>query len=190
MDINTSRSSTTPNSSINYLRNWFRDNVGRNGGFKNTSPSDTRVDFSDFSETAIYGFYVRGWSETASTYKNTNNGGVTFWHYAGDGNRSSFQFKVGGRDWTTPNSDNNTGTAFHGLNSGEYWSLIKHRDLPQIGFTIKIGYAAESTTLTYSYVRESDGVTVSSVRDIRVAQGENAHLFIIDKDTKFKKLVS
>lgn len=171
------------NSSINNLRNWFRNNIGSRGNFKNSLASGERVDFSDFSGTGIYGFWVDAWSETTSTYQNTNDGGVTLWAYGGDGNVNNFKFWLETRGWVIPNGANNTGTntSFHALTSGTYTVHVEHLDFPRQTFYITIGYGGDST-MTYYYTN-SAGTTVEVIRSL----AGDARLFVID-DTRFKLL--
>lgn len=158
-DTITATSATKPNTSLGALRDWFRDNIGDNGNFTNTGWG--KIGMSEFRERFIYGFYARGWSETASKYKNANNGKVVFKPRWGDEYRTNFSFKVEGKAWTTPNSDNEA--IFSGLNSGDYQSYAQHRvDRSRVGFTIRIGYGNDPT---YLIRRGNSGVQAS--HDIR-----------------------
>jgi hypothetical protein len=182
-DIHTSTAWNKPDSSINGLRNWFRDNIGNQGAFYNNNGSGEYVAFSNFSNTTIYGLYAGGWSETTSTYANANNGGVTFTAYAGDGNKWSFRFYLETKGWVYPSTnDSNTGTAFHGLNSGTYDAQITHRSLPGTSFKIHIGYGNGGTSLVVNYWSSNLGRTVSESHDIRTTQQ-----FVIDPP-RLKKL--
>lgn len=179
--LHTNTAWNATDSSINSLRNWFRDNIGSRGNFKNWSASGERVDFSDFSGTGIYGFYVSAWSETTSTYANSNNGGVQFAPYGGNNNIWSFRFYLEGRGWVYPSSNNSTGTAFHSLNSGTYTAHIEFHDFPRQTFYITIGYGG-SSTITYYYTN-SAGTTVPVTRTF----SGTTKLFVID-DARFKLL--
>jgi hypothetical protein len=179
--LHTATAWNQPDSSINGLRNWFRDNMGNRGGFHNNRKSGEYAAFSDFGNTAIYGFYVHAWSETTSKYANANDGGVTLWPYGGNGNIWSFRFYLEGRGWVNPSSNGSTGTAFHALNSGTYTVHIEHHSFPRQTFYITIGYGSSSSTMTYYYVN-SAGTTVEVNRSF----GGDARLFIIDGNTRFK----
>ncbi len=168
-------------SSINDLRNWFRNNIGSRGGFKNWSASGERVDFSDFSGTGIYGFYVQARSETPTKYQNNNNGWVTLWAYGGNENVWSFRFYLEGRGWVNPSSNNSTGTAFHSLNSGTYTVHVEHLDFPRQTFYINIGYGGDSN-MDYYYTNSAG----NTVRVNRSLAGD-PRLLIID-DARFKVL--
>jgi hypothetical protein len=145
-DAITNTSATAPNTSLGALRNWFRDNIGDNGNFTNNHWGS--IGMSEFRERFIYAFSAGGWSETQSKYANSDNGGVTFWWAWGDNIRTNFAFYLHGRGWVTPNSANNTGTAFHSLGSGYYAGYAQHRvERSRVGFTIVIGYDSEATYL-------------------------------------------
>jgi hypothetical protein len=173
-------SSTAPNTSLNALRNWFRDRLGNTGNFTHTGANNTSVGASAFSEKFVYGFYAHGWSESIdNTYYDNNDGGVTFWWAWGDNNFSQFSFYLAGRGWTTPNqnSNTNTGTFFHNLSgasnasntSTNYQGYVQHRgSTSRVGFTIRIGYGNGGTFLI-----RNNGVAT----DIR----NTAKFFAVDK---------
>jgi hypothetical protein len=182
-DIHTSTAWNQADSSINGLRNWFRDNIGNKGDFHNNRKSGEYAAFSDFSNTAIYGFYVHAWNESTSKYADANNGGVTLWAYRGNGNVGNFKFWLESRGWAVPNGDNGTGTntAFHKLNSGTYTVHVEHLNLPRQTFYITIHYGGSSSTMTYYYTN-SAGTTV----EVNHSLGGDTRLFIIDDNKRFK----
>jgi hypothetical protein len=173
-------SATAPNTSLNALRNWFRDRVGNTGAFTHTGANNTAVGVSEFSQRFIYGFYAHGWSESVdNTYYDNNDGGVTFWWAWGDNNANNFAFYLDGRGWVTPNANSgaNTGTAFHSLSgafnawntSTDYQCYVYHRTTTSmVGFRIRIGYGSGGTFLI-----RNNGVAT----DIR-----NVAFFPVDKN--------
>jgi hypothetical protein len=168
-----------PNTSLNDLRNWFRDNIGNTGNFTHTGANGASIGLSEFSQRFIYGFYAGGWSESIdNTYYDNNDGGVTFWWAWGDNNANNFAFYLNGRGWVSPNQNNstNTGTAFHSLSgawnawntSTDYQCYVYHRTTTStVGFKIRIGYGGGGTFLI-----RNNGVAT----DIR-----NATFFPVDK---------
>lgn len=171
---------TAPNTSLNALRNWFRDRVGNTGNFTHTGATNTTVGLSAFSERFIYGFYAHGWSESVdNTYYDNNDGGVTFWWAWGDNNANQFAFYLNGRGWVTPNQNGgvNTGTAFHSLSGAtkttrttDYQCYVQHRGATsRVGFIIRIGYGTGATSLI-----RNNGTTT----DIRTT----AKFFPVDKN--------
>lgn len=150
--------STTPNTSLDALRNWFRDRIGSRGNFTHTGSGGTTVGASAFSERFVYGFYAGGWSESVdNVYFDNNDGGVTFAWAWGDNWGPNFSFYLAGRGWATANFNNrsNTGSAFHGLSgatnsvrSTDYQCYAQHRvDGSRVGFVIRIGYGGGATSL-------------------------------------------
>lgn len=151
-------SSTASNTSLNELRNWFRDRVGNRGNFTNIGSNGTQTGVSDFSQRFIYGFYAHGASEsTDNTYFDNNDGGVTFAWAWGDNYGPNYSFFLATRGWVTANANGNanTGSAFHGLSgathtvrSTDYQGYVYHRTSTSIvGFTIRIGYGGDGTFL-------------------------------------------
>jgi hypothetical protein len=170
-------SATAPDTSLNSLRNWFRDRVGTRGNFTHGGANNTSIGASEFSQRFIYGFYAYGWSETVNaTYYNNNNGGVTFWWAWGDNDPNQFSFYLAGRGWRTANTGNSTGNTFHSLSGGtstttstDYQCYAQHRgDGSRIGFIIRIGYGSGGT-----YLIRNNGAAY----DIRSTQ-----FFAVDKN--------
>lgn len=172
-------SSATPNTSLDALRNWFRDRIGSRGDFTHSGSGGTTIGASDFSQRFVYGFYAGGWSESVdNTYFDNNDGGVTFSWGWGDNIGPNFSFFLNGRGWHTANYNNNanTGTVFHGLSGAtsavrsiDYQCYAYHRTTNStVSFVIRIGYGGGATSL----IRTNGAVT-----DIRTTP-----FFIVDKN--------
>ena len=84
-----------PNSSINGLRNWFRDNVGTKGKVGGTlvGGSGSQVDVSDWRGVLIYGMELQAKNEAKNgTYWNGNDGAVRMKGWQGDQVNYRFTF--------------------------------------------------------------------------------------------------
>jgi hypothetical protein len=160
------RSISAPNTSLDALRNWFRDRIGSRGDFTHVGSGGTTIGASDFSQRFVYGFYAGGWSESVdNVYFDNNDGGVTFSWGWGDNWGPHFSFYLAGRGWVTANFNNNsnTGSAFHGLSgatssvrSTDYQCYAYHRTTSStVGFVIRIGYGGGGASL----IRTNGAVT-------------------------------
>lgn len=87
-----------PNSSINGLRNWFRDNVGSQGKVSGTllGVSGSQVNVSGWRGVLIYGMELQAKNEAKNgTYWNGNNGAVRMKGWEGD--QVNYRFTFGNK---------------------------------------------------------------------------------------------
>lgn len=102
------------NSTLNEMRNFFRDYVGEPGAFDQTGASGTQANMSDFYGSYIYGFEIQAQNETPrATYHNNNNGAIRFKGVLGD--RVTYTFKVG--DSASQTVNHGAYATFTGLNT-------------------------------------------------------------------------
>ena len=112
-----STSANEPNSSINELRNWFRDNVGSQGLVTDTlvAANNTTVSMDDWHGVLIYGMQLRVRNEKKNgSYWTGNNGFIQFLGVYGD--QKAYRFTVTGQGSKTGNWQTNIN--FGSLNVG------------------------------------------------------------------------
>jgi hypothetical protein len=112
----TSTSASEPNSSINELRNWFRDNVGSQGLVTDTlvAANNTTVSMDDWHGVLIYGMILKVRNEKKNgSYWNGNNGFIQFLGVYGD--QKAYRFTVAG---TSKTGNWQTNINFNKLNVG------------------------------------------------------------------------
>ena len=144
-NLKAGNSQNQPNSSINGLRNWFRDNVGSRGKVSGTlvDGSGSQVDVSDWRGVLIYGMELQAKNEAKNgTYWNGNNGAVRMRGWQGDQVNYRFTF-----DNTVKIVNYGVWAVFNNLNVGNsngasnaYAAFVAHRTETSTveGFQVKL----------------------------------------------------